>query len=67
MFIRTEIIFLNNVPAQRDGGITVESRLCLTCMVKKEKPTFNGALPALRRLLWNEINSSTSEKRVDMI
>ena len=34
---------------------------------KKEKPTFNGALPALRRLLWNEINSSTSEKRVDMI
>lgn len=34
---------------------------------KKRKPTFSDAIAAVRRLLWNEINLSTSENQADMI
>ena len=34
---------------------------------KKEKPTFSDAIAAVRRLFWQNINSSTSDNQDDMI
>lgn len=42
-------------------------QIATSAWYKKEKPTFSDALAAVRRLLWNKINLSTSENQVDMV
>ncbi|WP_460879495.1 hypothetical protein [Pontibacter rugosus] len=36
-------------------------------MAQKEKPTFSDAIAAVRRLLWQKIDFSTSDKQTEMV
>jgi hypothetical protein len=42
-------------------------QIAISAWYKKEKPTFSDALAAVRRLLWNELDFSTSDNQGDMI
>jgi hypothetical protein len=42
-------------------------QLTTTAWYKKEKPTFSDAMAAVRRLLWNSVDISTSANKEDMI
>jgi hypothetical protein len=42
-------------------------QIAASAWYKKEKPTFSDAIAAVRRLLWQEINFSTSDKQDEMV
>ena len=48
---------------QQEGKLQIAA----SAWYKKEKPTFSDAIAAVRRLLWNEINFSTSTKQDEMV
>lgn len=48
---------------QQEGKLQIAA----SAWYKKEKPTFSDAIAAVRWLLWNEINFSTSTKQDEMV
>ena len=48
---------------QQQGKLQINT----SAWYKKEKPTFSDAIAAVRRLLWQNINFSTSDNQSDMI
>jgi hypothetical protein len=48
---------------QKKAGL----QMAVTAWYKKEKPTFSDAIATVRRLLWNSVNISTSDKEEEMI
>jgi hypothetical protein len=57
------IITLMADSLQKKAGL----QMAATAWYKKEKPTFSDAIAAVRRLLWNSVNISTSDKEEEMI
>jgi hypothetical protein len=49
--------------SKRKGGL----QMAATTWYTKEKPTFSDAIAAVRRLLWNSVNISTSDNEEEMI
>lgn len=48
---------------QRQGKLQIAT----SAWYKKEKPTFSDAIAAVRRLLWQNVDFSTSDNQNDMI
>lgn len=48
---------------QKQGMLLIDS----AAWYKKEKPTFSDAIAAVRRLLWQKIDFSTSGKQIEMV